>query len=66
MFRCDGCKEFTRPNEKMHKLIVDKRPKTYHNKVKKDETKKDSVTKGWEIAREKDLCGSCYALATLQ
>lgn len=68
MFRCDQCLEITRPHESMNRIVVDKRDKSYHNKIRSEDPftpKKETITKGWEIVREKKLCPTCNALNAL-
>lgn len=61
MFKCADCKEFTKPRERMEKVVVKTREKEYHNKVKKPKQKliQTIVSKGWEVVEEIGICRKC-------
>lgn len=69
MFRCGGCGNNTIAREKMNRIVVERRKKTYHVvkaiKSKKrrgrfKKIKKEMTVEGWEIVRELQLCPECY------
>lgn len=57
MFRCQACKEISKPKEKMFKLVTEKREVTYHNFSREGGLKE---TSGVETVKEISLCGPCF------
>jgi hypothetical protein len=55
MFRCPITKRVTRAGDKMIRVVIEKRPKTYYSLRLNEETGKlDTIEagKGWEIVKE--------------
>lgn len=55
MFLCQITGKLTRPGQKVHRLVVQKRDKVYTQKIRNEETNKwedVEVGRGWEIAKE--------------
>lgn len=44
MYRCEKCKEQSKPKETQFRLV----------------TKKRKLEKGWEIVEEKKICSKCW------
>ena len=57
MFKCDICRKTTKSREKMHKVTVLFRDKTYINYDKKGNEK---LSKGKEIVKEVNMCENCF------
>jgi hypothetical protein len=74
MFKCDECGRLTESGESQFVLIAEKRDVVYRkakkihsSNCKKHKSKKNYCTcvgprkdtKGWEIVKEKKVCGDC-------
>lgn len=57
MFKCDICRKTAKSREKMHKVAVLFRDKTYINYDKKGNEK---LSKGKEIVKEVNMCENCF------
>ena len=66
MFRCDKCHKITEPHEKPIFVVMQTRPKTYINVIKKsrgehqEEVRKEST--GREIVEEQKWCDTCILM----
>ncbi len=59
MFHCQQCGRLTKPKEKSHTLVTERRTRTYTNKVTKDFTLRYITTTGSEIVKEVKVCQDC-------
>lgn len=65
MFKCQITGKLSKPNEKVTKLVVETREKTYTKWVRDEDTNQWSevfVNKGWEIVKELSACSEGAAL----
>jgi hypothetical protein len=53
MYRCEECKRVTNPGEKQNRVVVEKREKIYSSND-------NCTSKGFEIVKEKVVCGICF------
>lgn len=63
MFRCEnkGCHKVVERHQPVNRIVVETRPKTYVNYIKKGYNDTIKVeTEGEEIAREIDVCPECF------
>ena len=64
MFKCAITRRQSRPGDKLHKVVVEKRDKIYTALVKNEETFQMEVVevgRGWEIVREINVSESGLA-----
>ncbi len=60
MFKCQKCKQTTKPNEKLNKVVIATREKEYTNKfIDKNGREQVKITNGTEIVKELNLCEKC-------
>ena len=59
MFRCEECKQVSKPREGCNRVIVETRPKVYFILENGDPIE---VGRGQETVRERNLCGTCFAI----
>ena len=60
MFKCQKCKQTTKPNEKLNKVVIATREKEYTNKfIDKNGREQVKITYGTEIVKELNLCEKC-------
>ena len=63
MYKCDNCRKFSKPGDKLTKVVVEERRVTYPARYKEDEFGKqvciDKGGEGFEIAMEVDCCPAC-------
>lgn len=57
MFKCDICRKTTKSREKMHKVAVLFRDKTY---ISYDKKGNEKLSKGKEIVKEVNMCENCF------
>ena len=57
MFKCDICRKTTKSREKMHKVAVLFRDKTY---IDYDKKGNEILSKGKEIVKEVNMCENCF------
>ena len=57
MFKCDICRKTTKSREKMHKVAILFRDRTY---IKKNKKGNEKLSKGKEIVKEVDMCENCF------
>ena len=63
MFRCEnkGCNTITLSQQPENKIVLEKRPMTYENTIKRGKNKGTvQTTTGWEIIKEIRVCPDCY------
>jgi hypothetical protein len=69
MYRCQNCNVLVPAGTKVHRAVVETRPKVYTAQAppagrKRKNTKgrfQANETSGWEIVRELQVCTTCYA-----
>lgn len=67
MFRCQECKEVSKPFDKPLKIVTATRKKEYFTKEGKPvRTRKGTQATGWEIVEEIDVCKKCFEEKTTQ
>lgn len=60
MFKCQKCKQTTKPNEKLNKVVIATREKEYTNKfIDKNGREQVKITNGFEIVKEICVCKKC-------
>lgn len=64
MFNCTVCHKTTAANERAHKIVLEKRQRSYTNRrvIEDEEGKRKVIVKdseGWEIVKEVLACGEC-------
>lgn len=61
-FKCEECKKTIWRT--MYRVVTKKRDKIYTNDkvkyVKGEKSIQTKTSKGWEIVKEKQICGGCY------
>ena len=55
MYRCEKCKELTKPNEKQRLVVTSRRNRVYKDVLG------FPIGHGWEIEKESKLCAPCAA-----
>lgn len=61
MYKCEKCGKITKPHEKLNRLVIQTRDKTYVNKfIDKNGKECEKITKGYEIAKEINVCKECF------
>ena len=58
MYRCEICKQVTKPGEKQNKKIIKTRDRIYHNT---DKYGKEIISEGTEIVKEINVCDKCFS-----
>jgi hypothetical protein len=58
MYKCERCKQFTKPGEKMEKIVTETRNKIYMRKNKRGYDVE--AGRGWEIVKESNWGTECY------
>lgn len=69
MYRCQKCNIVVGPNQKIHKVVVETRPRTYAvsrpvrrgRGRRRQEEEPMGQASGYEIAKELEVCPSCAA-----
>lgn len=67
MYNCQDCKQTSLPNEKLHKVVIITRPKTYYehwieyNRAGEEIPRRREVNTGVETVKEKLVCTACEA-----
>lgn len=56
MFLCEFANHITKPGQKMIKVVTQRRPMEYVNKVRGEEGTETKYTRGWEIVKETKVC----------
>jgi len=63
MYKCDNCRKFSKPGDKLTKVVVSERAKVYPPRYKEDEFGKavciDNGGEGFEIQEEVNCCPAC-------
>lgn len=65
MYRCTRCGKLSEPREPQHKVVLEKRPREYTQKIVRGYGKSARTivrkSTGWEIAKEGAICPRCAA-----
>ena len=67
MYRCQKCNIVVGPNQKIHKVVVETRPRTYtlarpvraRSRGRREEEEPLGQANGYEIAKELEVCSTC-------
>lgn len=59
MFKCDKCKQFSKPREEQRRVVLSTREVVYKNTVETETGPKEKLSTGTEIVKEAKYCIRC-------